>query len=289
MSSISLDLIRRIRDQLRARSAAGMSEFVAAFRASDKEGLGSLDSRQFDSALRQCGLFVGMYDVSSMMRAYGGMWFASDSNSNILSHFRGDFPGSDGRLQISAFVSAVVGELSPARQQLVRGVFSALDQSGRGSIPFSKLRVQFNAARHPDVERGVKQAGEINAEFLQTMRVATGASDTASITLRDFERYYEFVSAAFASDDQFARLVQRVWTIDASAAGGVPTGTASMSAGSVAPTSALGTVLAVLRDKLMQRSSATESLSSVMTRAFRFVRSLFQAPSWLMLSCCNPG
>ena len=72
MSTSVGDLVRRMRDQLRARSTSAMADFVAAFRSADRDGSGTLDSRQLDATLRSCSLFIGMYDVSALMRKYSG-------------------------------------------------------------------------------------------------------------------------------------------------------------------------------------------------------------------------
>ena len=201
--------------------------------------------------------------------------------------------GDDGRLDLSAFISAVVGELNPTRRQVVREVFSSLDRDGRGAIAFSTFRGLFVAARHPDVERGMRSAGEVTSEFLQTFRTATGISDGGVVKLADFERYNEFVSASMPSDEVFVRYIRRVW--NSSAPGAVPPTlsapktSATMSGGASAQGSGsvqLATVLAVLRDKLMQRTTSSESIGSVLARAFRFVRFCVLHLSSFIFSCC---
>lgn len=281
MTAVAGDLVRKIREQLRARSPTAVSDFVSVFRAADRDGSGSLNSREFDGALRTAGLFLGLYDISSLQKRFAGI----ARHSKILSLISA--PGSDGRIQISGFVGAVVGELSDARRQVVRDIFALLDRSGRGAIPYSMLRTQYVASRHPDVERGARTESAVTQEFNATFRTATGVAEAGAVTVSDFEHYHEFLSASFPSDELFVRLVRRVWNTD-SAAGtqpvaagaatlgasgtGTATGASSLAATSTQSTVSLSTVIAVLRDKLMQRTSGSESISLVLARAFRFVR-----------------
>ena len=152
----------------------------------------------------------GRVDLAAFRRGLEGhapAW--SDRETRLLfDAFDADRRGS---VSADAFLRAVRGELSEARRALVDGAFAALDGGGAGAVSTRDAVRRFAAEAHPAVAAGERSEAEVFQEFLETFGAA--AKESGVLSLGDFRRYYEHVSASVDEDAAFERLLAAAWRL----------------------------------------------------------------------------
>ena len=61
----------------------------------------------------------------------------------------------------------ILGQMGPARQQVVEQAFKKFETTGRGFASFRNLREVFDGRKHPDVANGKKSPDEVVTDFLE--------------------------------------------------------------------------------------------------------------------------
>jgi len=69
------------------------------------------------------------------------------------------------KINYQAFLNDLYDDLNSYRQQLVIEAFRHLDTSKYSYLPLDALKVKYDAARHPDVLKGLKSVEEARFEF----------------------------------------------------------------------------------------------------------------------------
>lgn len=125
-----------------------------------------------------------------------------------------------GCIDLTEWLRAIQGWLSPAREAVVREVFAAL--AGRGgergksaSVDCAVLQKRFVPMRHTDVESGRRSCMQVLHEFNDYFCYDRGKLGRPTEQLRcpidKFIRYYEGISAGIGSDQYFAHVVRSAW------------------------------------------------------------------------------
>lgn len=117
-----------------------------------------------------------------------------------------------GRIQPSDFLAVMRGALDPFRASVVREAFEFLDQDNTGMVSFEDLENHFQPHGHSDAEAGRKEAFEVTRQELLKFEAY---ARTGGMSLADFERYYENLSAGIPSDNYFKYLVHTAWGMTA--------------------------------------------------------------------------
>lgn len=181
-SSRATELLERIRSALRSRGPDAVKLLTRRFQQEKGRGLGPKELRQ---ALAEVGIGAQEEDVAELLR---GM----------------DVDGS-GTVDLEEWLRVLRGPLSPARAAVVREVFQSLRRAD-GLVDARTLRARFSASKHPDVEAGLKDAKEV---YQEVMTQITSRSDR--ISLSDFAKYYEHLSAGIQDDKYFSHILRRSW------------------------------------------------------------------------------
>lgn len=181
-SSRATELLERIRSALRSRGPDAVKLLTRRFQQEKGRGLGPKELRQ---ALAEVGIGAQEEDVAQLLR---GM----------------DVDGS-GTVDLEEWLRVLRGPLSPARAAVVREVFQSLRRAD-GLVDARTLRARFSASKHPDVEAGLKDAKEV---YQEVMTQITSRSDR--ISLSDFAKYYEHLSAGIQDDKYFSHILRRSW------------------------------------------------------------------------------
>mmetsp|Transcript_4568 Transcript_4568/g.6866 ORF Transcript_4568/g.6866 Transcript_4568/m.6866 type:complete len:185 (-) Transcript_4568:350-904(-) len=84
-----------------------------------------------------------------------------------------------------------------------------MDREGRNVISPQDLLSSYDAARHPDVQMGLKSESVVLQEFLDTFDV--GSSIDGKITRDEFVEYYMNIAAAVSDDDYMEMIIRRTW------------------------------------------------------------------------------
>lgn len=69
------------------------------------------------------------------------------------------------KINYQAFLNDLYDEMNTYRHQLVSEAFRHLDTSKYGYVALDALKVKYDAARHPDVLKGLKSVEEARFEF----------------------------------------------------------------------------------------------------------------------------
>lgn len=133
------------------------------------------------------------------------------SAPELSALFRATNDVRSGQIAVDAFASTLTGRLSPFRRKLVLAAFSRLDADGTGSVPVGTVTAQYHPDKHPAVVASRTRSEVIMRVFLKTF--PEGLPPDGSVTLPHFERYYEAVSAAIPSDDEFQVVMWNTWNL----------------------------------------------------------------------------
>lgn len=131
----------------------------------------------------------------------------------IFGYFDSD---DSGEIDYFEFAYLVRGALNERRRAVVHRAFRLLDRTGDGVITKDDLVEAFNAQNSLEVMSGAKSPDEAMQEFLKTFDTVNA---DGSVTLAEFERYYEDVGALITSDDYFVMMVQNAWHLEGAAGG----------------------------------------------------------------------
>lgn len=186
-------LLGRIRTQLKARGAVGLQGLAKNFRILDRNRSGFLDEEEFMRLIQMCQLQLSDAEVRQLFKSI-------DENGS-------------GSVDMEEFLRSVRGPLPPVRRDLVVKVFYTLDSlgDGNGSLGVEDVRHAFDARSSPDVIAGRKTEGEVLREFVGGFEGSRGNHDGV-VTLAEWLRYYEELSASIDSDDVFGAMVASVWS-----------------------------------------------------------------------------
>lgn len=113
---------------------------------------------------------------------------------------------------------SVVGEMTPLRKALVKRAFDKLDRNGNGIIEVDDIKAVYNAKHHPEVRAGKKTEEEVLAEFLDTFELHYSLKHPQEkdkkINLREFNEYYNNVSASIDNDQYFELMITNAWNLN---------------------------------------------------------------------------
>jgi hypothetical protein len=133
---------------------------------------------------------------------------------NIFKSF--DVNG-DGVLDLKEFMDMILGDLSLSRQQAVEQAYQKLDSVGRGSVPYTTIKQQFDGTKHPDVGNGKRTAEEVISDFLEIYEVHHNTFNDYKkvdyVTKAEFFEFYRTLGCNFDDDASFAVMVKGVWGV----------------------------------------------------------------------------
>ena len=126
-----------------------------------------------------------------------------------------------GTIDYDEFLRGIVGKMSKRRLATVKKAFVILDKNGNGVVELDDIRGTYNASKHPDVKAGKKTEEEILGEFLDTFEyhfnlLNDNKSKDRSITLEEFNEYYNNISMSVDNDDYFDLILNNAWNLDGS-------------------------------------------------------------------------
>eukprot|EP01012_Entosiphon_sulcatum_P004784 TRINITY_DN1197_c0_g1_i1.p1 TRINITY_DN1197_c0_g1~~TRINITY_DN1197_c0_g1_i1.p1 ORF type:complete len:340 (-),score=62.32 TRINITY_DN1197_c0_g1_i1:1897-2916(-) len=116
----------------------------------------------------------------------------------------------DGSISFDEFLLAVRGDMSEIRKQCVREAFCKMDYNKNGVLTVEDIRAFYCAKYHPKVLSGEMTEEAALQKFLNTFDF----DHNGVITAKEFEDYYNAVSASIDDDDYFVFMMQRAWNLD---------------------------------------------------------------------------
>lgn len=225
----------KVRTQLFNRGVTSTGTIIRACARADYSGNKQLDRKEFDEVLKSVGVFVSSQELGLLFRRF-------------------DKTG-DGNITYDEFLTAVKGDLTPARLAIVEKAFSRIDKDGSGSVSLADLRGLYNAKKHPEVIEGKKTEDQVLTEFLSGMEGVCGNRD-GIVTLKEFIDYYTDLSASIPTDGYFVTMMESAWMIQATT--------------SEADDKQIERFELMLRDKIGEKTHGCESDAHALERVFRF-------------------
>ena len=116
----------------------------------------------------------------------------------------------DGLITIAELMSALRGNITAQREQMISAAFEALDADGSGELSVREMRARYNSEAEPDVQRG-----RISKEqALQNLIDQWGETERRGfVSKAEFEDFYKDLSASVEGDDIFEDILRRCWRL----------------------------------------------------------------------------
>lgn len=100
----------------------------------------------------------------------------------------------------------------------MRRAFDKLDKNGNGIIEIDDIKGVYNAKFHPEVKAGKKTEDEVLYEFLDTFELHHSLKNPSDkdrqINIREFNEYYNNVSASIDNDQYFELMMTNAWNLN---------------------------------------------------------------------------
>lgn len=185
------------RAKLASRGARGILGMQRVFKIMDDNGNGALEIQEFWKAICDFRIQISPEEARQLFDIF-------------------DING-DGSVDYNELMRSVTGEMNPFRKALVRKAFEKLDKNGNGIIELDDIRGVYNAKMHPDVKAGKKTEDEVLAEFLDTFELHHSLKNPSDrdgkINIREFNEYYNNVSASIDNDQYFELMMTNAWNL----------------------------------------------------------------------------
>jgi Ca2+-binding EF-hand superfamily protein len=142
-------------------------------------------------------------------------------DSDIKALFREFDIDRSGSIDYDEFLRGIMGKMNKRRLATVKKAFIKLDKNGNGKVELDDIRGVYNASKHPDVKSGKKTEEEVLGEFLDVFEyhfnlLNNNKSKDRSITLEEFNEYYNNISMSIDNDDYFDLVLNNAWDLDGS-------------------------------------------------------------------------
>jgi len=191
--------MEKFRAKLQQRGARGIMGLKRSFMICDDDNSKSIDVNEFMKICKDYRIGLEDNEIKALFKMF-------------------DADGS-GSVDYEEFLRSAIGEMNQMRKNLIKKVFAKLDKNGNGAIEIDDIKGVYNGSKHPDVKSGKKTEDEILGEFLDTFEYHfsisnQGKSKDRSITLDEFQEYYNNISMSIDDDRYFEQMINTCWNLD---------------------------------------------------------------------------
>ena len=88
--------------------------------------------------------------------------------------------------------------------------YEKLDRNGDGQVTLDDIAKIYDASKHPEVRAGRMTEEQVFREFISMWDTET---PDGIVTMREFARYYEDISASIDNDEYFVAVVKGAWKL----------------------------------------------------------------------------
>lgn len=205
-SSRARELLERLRTVMRRRGNCGDRGGGGVF---GEEVLATLE-RRFFSVTHGRRSLGGRLDAESLREALNEVGIGA-AEADVEDLLRAIDIDNSGDVGFEEFLQVVRGPLYSSRARSVLEAFEHLDQDGDGVVHIRDVQERYRPATQPAVEAGRLSADEALRDLLMKLG---DRSTTGNLSLADFERYYETMSAGIDNDQYFRHIVRTAWGLD---------------------------------------------------------------------------
>jgi|UniRef100_A0A7S4GBD9 Ca2+-binding EF-hand superfamily protein len=190
-------------EELHARFAGNLTPRVIkklghAFDACDAAGNRKASPQELMQAFQNCGIECTQQDMDKLVRVL-------DVND-------------DGLLSYEEFMYICRGHMQDRRRQCVRQAYQKVDYNKDGIVTPEELKLFFNCQYDPQLSSSAKNEDELWSDFISSF----DKDKNGFVSFREFEDYYNGVSAGIESDNAFIDMMQRTWNLDHRNVTGIP-------------------------------------------------------------------
>merc|ERR1719223_340987 len=183
-------ILDRLRSEIKRRGSDTMQGLARRFRVMDDDHSNRLNFEEFTSGLEDLHIGASKSDMETLWNKF-------------------DCDGS-GLVSFDEVVALLRGGLNSRRRHAVHVLFKSLDVNGNGALQLDDLRMRYDPSVLGEVR--ARPPDEVLMNFLKNLKVAMDIPEAVGdITLRDFERYYDKISASIDSDEYFEEVLRRAW------------------------------------------------------------------------------
>ena len=170
---------------------------------------------------------LSLYDFnhSSMISLENFIYISSSLNMNIsfeeleliFNFFDKEKTGS---INYNNLIKTIIGQISPNRELIIKNIFEIFNKDNNGNIYLNKIKLSFNANKHPDVLNGKKSRGEVYGEFLDNIETFKEYLEnmrgiyTNTLSLEDFINFYQIIGVGIDDDKIFEFMMNNCWNSD---------------------------------------------------------------------------
>jgi Ca2+-binding EF-hand superfamily protein len=119
-------------------------------------------------------------------------------------------PKAEGAINFEDFFVELKGQISERRVRLVSLAYQKLDKNGDGQVRLDFIAQEYDAASNPYVRTGRITEDQAFREF---MSMWDTTSVEGVVSLQEFAKFYEDMSAGVARDEEFEGLVRSAWHV----------------------------------------------------------------------------
>lgn len=124
----------------------------------------------------------------------------------------------DGNVDYDELMRSVIGEMNAFRKGMVKKAFDKIDANKNGILELDDIKAFYNAKLHPDVKSRKKTEDEVLSEFLDTFELHHSLKHPdqkdRKINIREFQEYYNNVSASIDNDQYFELMMTNAWNLN---------------------------------------------------------------------------
>lgn len=184
-------VLKKIKDTLKARGANGIRGLGLVFRRMDNNGDRKMDRNEFMWGLRENGHTLSPSEFERIFKFF-------DKNN-------------DGKISYDEFLRGIRGDMTERRIALVKMAYKKLDKDGSGLVELNDIAVAYDVTQHPKYKTGEMSKNDILSEFMAQWD--KNVRDN-KITTDEFIDYYRDVSASIDEDDYFELMIRNAWHLD---------------------------------------------------------------------------
>lgn len=190
-----LTVLDRLRAEIKRRGSNTLAGLARRFRIMDNDHSQSLNLEEFVSGLGDLQLGVSKAELDML-------WQEFDADGSGLVTF-------------NEVVALLGGGLNVRRRHALRVLFGILDVNGNRWLQLNDLQMRYDPSvlgePHSKLAR-TRPPDEVLVDFLTSLKEQMDVPEAVKgITLRDFERYYDKISASIDSDEYFEEVLRRAW------------------------------------------------------------------------------
>ena len=183
-------ILASVKRTLLERGAYGIRGLAKVFKSMDDNGNRLLEPEDFKWGLINYGIHLKEQELRSLIQAF-------DRNQ-------------DGVVNFDEFLTTLKGQINERRLRLVALAYEKLDKNKDGRVTLDDIARTYNASLHPEVRSGKMTEEQVFRQFISMWDTE---KPDGVVTLREFARYYEDISASIDSDDYFEAVIKSAWNL----------------------------------------------------------------------------